>query len=133
MSAPASTSARAASAAVLPSEVRGSFSKEIVTITGRPVFFARSTARSASPSHENVSPITKSMPSSTCTASCSSKVARTLSRDEGLSGSYIQVRLMLPATRQRSPATLRAMRTAARFRSARRSSRPTVASLSRLA
>jgi hypothetical protein len=102
-------------------------------MTGRPVLRAHSTARSASPSQLKVSPITRSMPSSTCTRSCSSKVARTRSWEDGLPSSYIQVRLMLPATRQPSPATSRAARTAARFRSSRRFSRPTVASLSRLA
>ncbi len=133
MSAPASWSAFAASAGVCPSEVTGLFSKQTVTITGRPVFLARSTASRASPSQENVSPITKSIPSSTCTASCSSKVRRTRSYEAGLPCSYIQVNDRLPATRHRSPATFFAMRTAARFKSSSRFSRPTVASLSRLA
>ena len=51
--------------------------------------------------------MTKSMPSSTCTASCSSKVRRTRSYEDGLPCSYIQVSERLPATRQWSPATSR--------------------------
>ena len=133
MSAPASKSACAASTAVFPSAVWSLFSKQMVTMVGSPVVRARSTARSASPSQEKVSPMMKSIPSSTCTASCSSKVLRTRSAADGLFGSYIHVRLKLPATRHRSPATSRAMRTEARFKSSNRFSRPTVASLSRLA
>ena len=48
MSAPASTNSRAAWAAVLPSVVMFLFSKQMVTITGSPVFLARSTAINAS-------------------------------------------------------------------------------------
>ena len=44
MSAPASNRALAASAAVLPSAVSSLFSKQMVTIAGKPVFVARSTA-----------------------------------------------------------------------------------------
>ena len=44
----------------------------MVAITGSPVLRASRTAITASPNQENVSPITKSIPSSTWSASCSS-------------------------------------------------------------
>ena len=133
ISAPAASRALAASGADLPSAVWSLFSKQMVTITGKPVFLALSTHNSASPSHEKVSPMMKSTPSSAWTANCSSNVSRTRSAAAGLSGSYIQVRLRFPATRHLSPATSRAILTAARFSSSSRSSNPTVANLSRLA
>ncbi len=133
ISAPASRSARAHSAGVCPSYEIGFLSNDIVTIDGRPVFSTRAAATNASPSHENVSAMTKSGPSLSWASSCSSKRRPTFSVDDASFGSYIHVRLRFAATSARSPATSRARRTAARLMSATRSAYPVVASFSLLA
>src|SRR5205807_571832 len=76
----------------------GFLSNDIVTMEGRPVFSMRSTARRASPSHENVSAMTKSGASRSWAFNCSSNRLRTLSLDAPSFGSYIQVGLRVAAT-----------------------------------
>src|SRR5947209_17579324 len=92
----------------------GFLSNDIVTMEGRPVFSMRSTARRASPSHENVSAMTKSGASRSWAFNCSSNRVRTLSLDAPSFGSYIHVRLRFAHTRALSRALSRAPRAAPR-------------------
>ena len=112
MSAPASWSLFAHSAAVNPSSVILFSRNDMVIIAGRPVFsLMRSRHRRASPSLKKSSPMTKSTPA--WASSCSSNMSATNFSELLSSGSHIHVVLKSPATSMSSPATSCAIRVAA--------------------
>ena len=96
-SAPASASLRHDSAAERPSRVSGSWWIVIVITVGSPVARIASSAIRASSVQLNVSPISKSAPSSAAHAACSSNIARTVRRASS-SGAKTFVLQRLPAS-----------------------------------
>ena len=103
-----------------------------VMTAGRPVALMTSVATSASPVHENVSPMTKSTPASTAQPTCSSNIARTPSRASSPVHTFVLQTLpasIVPVSR----ATSRARASAWRLIASSRCSWPMIRSFSRWA